>query len=98
MVAALFRHPHSPESEFPLSVSGFHNASRKVITGLSKILDNLEEAINKLCTHYRIESAPDDISNIMYIIYSNAVLMNFVNIETRGKLMTKYFKANPLGV
>lgn len=74
------------------------NRSDIVITGLPDNLNDTNEIVKSLCAHLNVDIAPGDILIAMYIRSRHAILVKFLQIEKRDKLMSAYFKSKSLTV
>lgn len=74
------------------------NRSDIVITGLSDKLADLNAIVKGLGAYLKVEIIPADISNVMYIRNRRAILVKFVEVSKRDKLMSAYYKSKSLKV
>lgn len=74
------------------------NRSDIVITGLSDKLDDLNEIVKSLGSHFKVEMTPADILDVMYIKTLHAILVKFAQVGKHNKLKPAYFKSKSLKV
>lgn len=70
--------------------------SELIITGLSSNLNNINEAVLKLCNHFKVAINVNEISKAVYIKNKNAVLVKFCEVSTRDKIMSEYYRTKSL--
>lgn len=70
--------------------------SEIVITGLSSSLINLNEAVIKMCNHFKVSINDNQITKAVYIKNKKSVLVKFSEITTRDKIMSEYFRFKSL--
>lgn len=74
------------------------NRPEIIITGLATDLKNLNETVTNLWAHLKVDIAPSDIQNVMYIKKSTAILVKFGPISKRDKVMSVYHKSKSVKV
>lgn len=70
--------------------------SEVIITGLSNSLNNINEAVIKLCNYFKVQINASEICKAVYIKNKNAILVKFKKISTRDKIMSEYFRTKSL--